>query len=501
MIQNPPFTKNSADNNSNASKGIFGDHPKKTKMRKSLKAYKGEIGNNHAGLGSYFIDIADKMLKTSGKMGIVLPSTVLSANTWKSVRNLLANEYHDLIVVSIATEKTENCVFSADTGMTECLIIAKQGKAKNSGRGTFICLHRQPASKLEALEIAKEISKLNTIHNIEDGITGGSPIKVGEEIVGYVQDCPLTPSNGVWSAFCIKDLSVVQSGYHLVNGQLQLPRQRKPELIPICKLSEIARIGSRIYDMKGKDKKKLVKMVEGCYDTADYPSIWHDHNDTRQSMVVQPDAHALLRSTEPDDIEKLSLQNSRIHYNMFLRYNTNYLTVMFTEEKTLGINLIPSIIFEDENYEYVWTLWCNSTLGLSCHWMNSSKQHMGRGIYSRTDMRLLPTLDVRKLNQFQLMAAETIFHDLKKIPMMPFYKIEDDTARIELDRRLLSEVLGLGEDTHPEVHEGIDLLRAKLCAEPSICGTKHSKCDLEEEAEELDIQSEDSDTVQGELFL
>ncbi len=501
VIQNPPFTKTSADNNSNASKGIFGDHPNKVKMRKSLNSYKGEIGNNHAGLGSYFIDIADKMLKTSGKMGIVLPSTVLSANSWKKARTLLANKYHDLIVVSIAAKKTEDCVFSADTGMTECLIIAKQGKSKNSGRGTFICLHRQPTGKLEALEIAKEISKLKNIPKIEDGITGGCPIKVGEEIVGYAQDCPLTPSNGVWSVFCIKDLSLVQSGYQLVNGRLQFPRQGTHELLPICQLSDIARIGSRIYDMMGTDKKKLVKMVEGCYDTADYPSIWHDHNDTRQSMVVQPDAHALLRSTEPDDIEKLSLQNSRIHYNMFLRYNTNYLTVMFTEQKTLGVNLIPSIIFEDENYEYAWTLWCNSTLGLLCHWMNSSKQHMGRGIYSRTDVRLLPTLDVRKLNQFQLMAAETIFHDLKRIPMMPFYKIEDDIARIKLDRRLLSEVLGFGEDSHPEVHEGIDLLRAKLCAEPSIQGEKKSKCDLEAEAQKLELQNEESDAVQGELFL
>lgn len=500
VIQNPPFTKTSADNNSNASKGIFGDHPKKVEMRKSLKACKSQIGNNHAGLGSYFTDIADKMLKKNGKMGIVLPSTVLSANTWKSVRNLLANTYHDVIVVSIAAEKTENCVFSADTGMTECLIIAKQGKAKNSGRGNFICLSRQPASKLEALEIAREISKLKTIPRIEDGLIKGDPIKVGKEIIGYAQDCPLTPSNGVWSVFCVKDLTVVQSAYHLVNGQLQLPRQENSELIPICQLSDIARIGSRIYDMKGKNKKNIVKAEKGCPKTADYPGIWHVHNDTQQSMLVQPNAHAHLRSNIPEDIAKLNLQNSRIHYHMFLRYNTNYLTVMFTEEKTLGINLIPSIILENENYEYVWTLWCNSTLGLLCHWMNSSKQHMGRGIYARKDLRLLPTLNVRKLNQFQLMAAETIFHDLKRTQMMPFYKLKDDQVRKELDRRLLSEVLGFAENEHQKVHEGLALLRAKLCMEPSIHEGMEAMCDLESEEQKHDLQSEDSDTLQGELF-
>ena len=501
MIQNPPFTKTSADNNSNAPKGIFGDHPNKVEMRKCLKGHKSKIGNNHAGLGSYFIDVADKMLKTNGRMGIVLPSTVLSATSWKKVRSLLAQEYHDLIVVSIAAEKTADCVFSADTGMTECLIIAKRGKTKNSGRGTFICLHRQPIGRLEALEIAKEISRLKDIPKIEDGITGGSPIRVGKEIIGYAQNCSLTPSNGVWSVFCIKDFATVQSAYQLVNSQLQLPRQDASELIPICQLSEIAKVGARVYDMVGKNKKKMFKIEKSCPETADYPCLWHVHNETQRAMVVQPDSHALLRSNSEDDINKINQQNSRIHYNMYLRYNTNSLAAMFTEQNTLGVNLIPNIVFENTNYEYVWTLWCNSTFGLLCHWINSSKQHLGRGIYARVDLRSLPTLDIRKLNQFQLMTAESIFSNLKNMKMLPFNEMADDPVRQELDRLLLSEVFGFKENTHQKAHEGLGLLRKKLCDEPSIHGGTDSKCDLEAEAQKLELQSEDSDTVQGELFL
>lgn len=501
VVQNPPFTKTSADNNSKTPKGIFGDHPNKVEMRKCLKAHKSQIGNDHAGLSSYFIDVADKMLKANGRMGIVLPSTVLSATSWQEARNLWAREYHDLVVVSIAGEKTEDSVFSADTGMTECLIIGKKGKTENLGRGTFICLHRQLEGKLEAIEIAKEIFKLRDIPKIEDGITGGSPIKMGKEIIGYAQNCSLTPSNGVWSVFCVKDLAVVQSAYQLVNGHLQLPRQEIPESIPICQLSEIATVGSRVYDMKGKNKKKILKIEKGCPDTADYPCLHHVHKETQRSMVVQPDSHGLLRSNLPDDIEKIKQQNSRIHYNMYLRYNTNSLTVMFTEQNTLGVNLIPSIIFKDKNYEYIWTLWCNSTLGLLCHWMNSSKQHLGRGIYARTDLRSLPTLDVRQLNQFQLTIAESIFHNLKLKRMLPFNQILDDPVRQELDRLLLSKILGLGENTHPEVHEGLDLLRLKLCKEPSIHGGTDQKCNLEKEARELKLQSENLNPGQDGLFL
>ena len=44
--------------------------------------------------------------------------------------------------------------------------------------------------------------------------------------------------------------------------------------------------------------------------------------------------------------------------------------------------------------------------------------------------------------------------------------------RWELDRLLLSKVLGFGEDTHPEVHEGVRILRERLSKEPSIDGGK-----------------------------
>ena len=74
-------------------------------------------------------------------------------------------------------------------------------------------------------------------------------------------------------------------------------------------------------------------------------------------------------------------------------------------------------------------------------------------------------------------------------------------VRQELDRKLLSEVLGFGEDTHPQVHEGMALLRAKLCDEPSISGSKKSRCDLAAEAQKLKLQGEEPRVVQEGLFL
>ena len=54
-------------------------------------------------------------------------------------------------------------------------------------------------------------------------------------------------------------------------------------------------------------------------------------------------------------------------------------------------------------------------------------------------------------------------------------QMREDVVRQELDRRLLSEVLGISEDMHPDVHVGLHRLRERLCAEPSIHGGKKSK--------------------------
>ena len=56
--------------------------------------------------------------------------------------------------------------------------------------------------------------------------------------------------------------------------------------------------------------------------------------------------------------------------------------------------------------------------------------------------------------------------------MLPFNEMVHDPVRKNLDRLLLSEVLGFPEDTHPAVHAGLDRFRKKLCDEPSIAGTK-----------------------------
>ena len=184
VIQNPPYTRSGADGNSNVPKNIFGDKKEAAKMRASRKAQKCRLSGNNPGLGPYFVDLADRMLKRSGTMAFVLPVTAITGSSWQKVRKLWAEEYHDVLVITIAHEDIEECAFSADTGMAECLVIATKGKHKRIGRATFVCLTRCPRGELEALEIAKSLRHFKNFRRLDDNVlSGGDPLRIGDEII------------------------------------------------------------------------------------------------------------------------------------------------------------------------------------------------------------------------------------------------------------------------------------------------------------------------------
>ena len=152
---------------------------------------------------------------------------------------------------------------------------------------------------------------------------------------------------------------------------------------------------------------------------------------------------------------------------------------MFTEQDAIGVNKLPNVVFDNKMHEYAWILWSNSTFGLLCHWYQCGKQQQGRGVLSRATFNAMPTLDVRQLSDEALANAERIFNELKHGKMLPFNQMDADPVRHELDRLLLSEVLGITEAERPDVHEGLALLRKMLCQEPSIHGGKKSKVKLD----------------------
>ena len=484
VVENPPFSKPNADSGSSIPKPVF-EGTERTQedtaaMRRALRKEDIRVANGQAGLASYFVDLADRMLKSNGNstMGFILPATALASPHWQKVRDMWAAEYHDVIVITIADAQISNCTFSSDTGMAECMVVATKGRRSNTGRGTFISLLHQPRSALESVAIGNGILRIDNTRIMEDTPIGGDELKIGDETVGHLLDCPL-PVGEAWAASRVKAMALIQSAHRLANGELWLPTQTTPIHVPICRVEDIATLGMSHLAVYGSNGQGAFDMGTGCTDSDDYPCLWKVTSPLQRAMVVQPDAHGILRPDGRPKLQQLLARNSRAHYNLGLRFNANSIVALFTKKPTLGVRSIKNVAFENPRYEIPWTLWCNTTLGLLCHWIHSSKQQPGRGGLSILTLRTLPTLDVRCLSAEALANADQIFDEMQHQRMLPFNESDRDTVRHELDRQFLKAVLGI---TAEDVHAAVGRLREKLCAEPSIHGGKKSRCDLEAEA-------------------
>ena len=83
----------------------------------------------------------------------------------------------------------------------------------------------------------------------------------------------------------------------------------------------------------------------------------------------------------------------------------------------------------------------------------------------------LPTLDVSELAPWQLEAAQDIWRDFELLKFESFHRCAVDPVRIELDERIVRDMLCLGEDAVVAVAR----LRTLLASDPSIHGSKRAE--------------------------
>ena len=180
---------------------------------------------------------------------------------------------------------------------------------------------------------------------------------------------------------------------------------------------------------------------------------------------------------------------TRVHYNLDLRFNSQSTIVATTERPCIGGRAWPSVVFEDRDHEFAFALWCNSTLGLLCHWWVANKSQAGRGTTTVTGIPQVMTLDTRALEPGQHAAAKAAFEALSGRRFLPFDQADEDPSRAELDRRLLVDVLG--SDASLCGPDGpLEHLRRQLAAEPQIHGGKRTRVVFTVEGERNESRSD-----------
>ena len=471
VIMNPPFTSNTKHRDSregvvNAAFAAFNasQEDQRDMSKQWYRLSKGSCNHGHAG-GSGFVALADKKARPGGVIAFVLPLTVINGSSWAKVRQLLATRYTDITVVSIAANGS-NMSFSSDTGMGECLIIARKLRSgeKSGERGEFVSLRRRAGNFAHAQELSKLMLDCQC-RQLEDGPYGGTPLYCGDEIEGEALGAPLDRYSVGWGVARINDTSVAQTAHALTIGKLWLPAESEQYELPIVPLNSVGQRGHD-HQMFISDAHKGPFHKSDASETSTYPSLWNHKAPKEKRMVCVPDSQMIVNRGMEARANELWTTASRSHLTLDFRFTSQPLAAAFTERKSIGGTAWPNVIFNDERFDFAFSLWENCTLGLLLYWWYSSRQQDGRGRTAMRTIETLPILDFRALSDAQLAKAETIFEEFREREFKPAYLADADENRALLDRRVICDILGFGED----VYEGVRRLSAKWSAEPSVHG-------------------------------
>ncbi len=475
VVMNPPFTSNTKHYDSrvgvrNAAFAAFNaTHEEQKSMSQRLREKTADTCyHGHAGLGSAFSALGHIKLKPGGVLALVLPFSAINGPSWTKFRRLIDAKYEDVSIVSIAGVR-DGMSFSSDTGMAECLVVARKrgNKAARANRAAFVSLSSRPNDVSQSLAVSKSLAKTGVDRQLEDGPFGGEVSYCGDAVAGEALDAPIHQVEVGWAAARLRDASVAQTAYALSNGHLWLPAQPTPISIPITTIGEIGTRGldSQLFisDSHSGPFEKSPPAI-----AASYPALWNHNARSENRMICQPDSQLRVRRGMETKAAELWATTSRCHLNSEFTFGSQALTVAFTDERSAGGRVWPNIKFKDDRYDFLFTLWSNCTLGLVSYWWHSNRQQSSKATLKITVAPSMPTLDLRKISDEQLADAERIFREFRHTKLLPAYRADVDPNRNSLDRAVILELLGFDQETL----EGVRLLARKWCAEPSVHGGK-----------------------------
>ena len=478
VIMNPPFTRAASDWDEAGQqrkeddyikqfRGLDTSLPTQKEMRDQLAEYaRNTCYHGNAGLGSAFAALADRKVKPGGVVALVLSLAAASGASWEKTRRMLAREYQDITVVSLAANSRGKggMAFSADTGMGECLIIARKrdNGEKPDGRARFVSLNRRPVNFVDAHAVTQAIQSITAPRLLDDGPYGGTSFTIGEYQAGTVIDAPIGKNGEGWGAVRLADCAIAQTAYALQQGRLWLPRQAQSINLPVATLGEVGQIG--LYHLNILSAFSTAPPSP----TATYPSLWNHDARKETKIVCVPDGQLEVRRGMENRAAEVWATASRNHLNLDFTFGSQALAVAFTEPESVGGRVWPNVIFDDKNFDYAFSIWGNSSLGLLSYWWHSSRQQSSKAGMTVRKAATLPVLDFRALSDNQLAVAERIFDEFRELELQPAYLADADANRALLDRRVVCDLLGLDDG----VYRAVRRLAQKWCAEPSVHGGK-----------------------------
>lgn len=390
--------------------------------------FKNTCSHGNAGLATHFMAISDKKLKPGGKIGLILPNTLIVGDSWKKMRALINDWYDDVYIVIVGGD---DGTYSSDTNINEVMLVAKKRKLRrlvnDKPRVTTVLLDSFPQNRLQSVEISKQINKLVPL-KLEDA-TGYTNISLGNDNIGIMVNCP---TDGIkWWVCFTQPIDLYILTYQLVHNMTE---------IPMIRLGDISELGPYHLDIRGdkSDGTPRGPFTKVKYSkNSSYSALWNNNHETQRQMSVFPDC-SLQRKPDASIKHTNKIWNTatHVHINFQIRYSAQRLVTAYTKDVCVGGRSWPSVIL-DEKYEKAMMVWCNSIFGIISYWAISGFQQTGRGSMSKNVLKSFPVIDFRTLSKKQLKSFNILFDKLQSTPLSPIMDAHKDEMRRHIDAEIL----------------------------------------------------------------
>jgi hypothetical protein len=459
VTMNPPFTRN-----------VYGsllygdlDDDERDDLKGELKDVRDEQGLEASltpGIGTIFVALGDRVVKSDGMLSLVLPKTVLSGTDWDKTRNII-DDYNLRYVVS--SHEPGNWNFSEETGLSETLLVA-QGDSDEDGT-YYVNLWEQPDSSIESLSLSNLVRDSDICELDGQGVaelkTGGR--KFGEIIKAYPQSDDNTP----WvlpSAFAQTELARI--AHKLKDGTLYIPGEGEVGEVEFTQLNSLATLGP--------DGRDVYDGFNTTDSTTQYEALWGMDSEEADTLTLDTNQYlsplSQAKSGRPlRDADTLWGRAGSLMLPKELRLNTNSVAAVTLPSKALSNVWWPtrwdgSDESTNRKMEQRLALWLNSSLGL-LGMLGVRQDTEGPFVkFPKAWWESAPVLDLNSLSQEDYEALDDLWDEISDESFDPFPDLADDDTREKIDETF-EEILGISN---------LETVRDYLAREPVVSNSPMS---------------------------
>ena len=430
-----------------------------------------KMSHGQAGLASDFGNMCNMRMAPQGAFAHVLPLTAAHAGSWKQWRAELEKDFENIVAITNVSS-TELQSMSADTGMSEMLVVAtKRSKRPKKWQPTeILCvnLNAAPATLAQGYAIAQEIAAIPA--NSKQGLLTHC---------NYTRT-PQAEAGFPWGAVGNSNNELTAVSTALLEGKTYDPTTLTTHelAVPMATLGEMADTGPThhlIGYAKGNEPIGAFEwaLLDELPVAPAQQSMWSAESKAQTSIVAQPTHGGTI--VDEDAASQMVKRRSRWFLSRNMRWTSQAIALAGTAKLTHGGRAWNAMQEISNGVGQCIALYYNSTFGAIVRTAYGQSTQAGRAPIQIGSIPGLPCpafhADTPEAQHARDIANRN-FDELSRMPLEPFAYCFRDANRHKIDL-VVAEMLGLDAQALAK-QEMLAHYRLLFASEPNVNGRQKS---------------------------